>query len=83
MAPISFRVEERYPPSRVECGTFYLNATKDLGNITGSLQTEAPASVVTVSYQSDTWKDYGAYFTLTFTEVTELIGGSQVRLITL
>jgi predicted acyl esterase len=78
-APISFRAEDRYPPSRVEYKTFYLNA----GSLAGSLQTEAPTEISTVSYRSDMWEDDGAYFTLTFTEPTELIGSSQVSLLTL
>jgi predicted acyl esterase len=77
-APISFRAEDRYPPSRVEYKTFYLNAAKQSGTVAGSLQTEAPAENVSTSYQSDMWEDDGAYFTLRFTEQTELIGSSQV-----
>lgn len=77
-APISFRAEDRYPPSRMEYKTFYLNAAKESGGIAGSLQTEMPAEVVSTSYQSDMWEDDGAYFTLKFTQPTELIGSSQV-----
>ncbi|KAJ5701960.1 hypothetical protein N7488_009508 [Penicillium malachiteum] len=79
-APISFRAEDRYPPSRVEYKTFYLNAAKDNGSVAGSLQTEAPVKSVTTFYQSDMWEDDGAYFTFKFTDQTELIGSSQVKL---
>ncbi|QKX62820.1 uncharacterized protein TRUGW13939_09985 [Talaromyces rugulosus] len=79
-APISFRAEDRYPPSRVEYKTFYLNAAKENGSLAGSLQTEAPTEIYAISYQSDMWEDDGVYFTLTFTETTELIGSSQVKL---
>jgi predicted acyl esterase len=77
-APINFRAEDRYPPSRVEYRTFYLNAAQKGESNSGSLQVEAPTEVVNTSYQSDMWEDDGAYFTLTFTEPTELIGSSQV-----
>ncbi|KAJ5363873.1 uncharacterized protein N7496_009586 [Penicillium cataractarum] len=79
-APISFRAEDRYPPSRMEYKTFYLKATQESGSTAGSLQTEAPTDVITTSYQSDMWEDDGAYFTLKFTEQIELIGSSQVKL---
>jgi predicted acyl esterase len=82
-APISFRAEDRYPPSRVEYKTFYLNAAKENESLAGSLQTEAPTEISTISYQSDMWEDDGVYFALTFTEPTELIGSSQVSLLTL
>ncbi|PYI05104.1 alpha/beta-hydrolase [Aspergillus sclerotiicarbonarius CBS 121057] len=78
--PISFRAEERYPPSRMEYNTFYLDATKEGGSVAGSLQTAPPTEAATTSYQSDLWEDDGVYFTLTFTEPTELIGSSQVKL---
>ncbi|KAJ5444412.1 uncharacterized protein N7458_008284 [Penicillium daleae] len=79
-APISFRAEDRYPPSRMEYKTFYFNAAKESGSVAGFLQTEAPTEIVTTSYQSDMWEDDGAYFALKFTEPTDLIGSSQVKL---
>lgn len=77
-APISFRAEDRYPPSRMEYKTFYFNAAKESGSVAGFLQTEAPTEIVTTSYQSDMWEDDGAYFALKSTEPTDLIGSSQV-----
>lgn len=62
----------------MEYKTFYLNAAKENGGVEGTLQIEAPVENVNTSYQSDMWKDDGAYFTLKFTEQTELIGSSQV-----
>lgn len=78
-APISFRAEDRYPPSRMEYKTFYLNATRESKGVAGSLQAEAPTDIFSTSYQSDSWEDDGSYFKLTFTEPVELIGSSQVR----
>lgn len=74
-APISFRAEDAYPPSRVEYKIFYLDVKHR--KLTAKPLVD-PAS--TISYQSDSWDDDGAHFTLTFTEPTELIGTSQAKL---
>lgn len=77
-SPISFRAEDRYPPSRVQYRTFYLDAGGQNGSVAGILLPEPLTDDASASYQSDMWEDDGAHFTLTFTETTELIGSSQV-----
>ncbi|KAJ0341866.1 hypothetical protein KNSL1_010960 [Colletotrichum chrysophilum] len=72
--PISFRAEDDYPPSRVQYKTFYLNSSE------GKLQDKAPATDAVTSYQSDSWKDDGAHFTITFDRYTELCGFSRAKL---
>ncbi|KAF4815256.1 Cocaine esterase [Colletotrichum siamense] len=72
--PISFRAEDNYPPSRVQYKTFYLNSSE------GKLQDKAPATDAVTSYQSDSWKDDGAHFTLKFDKYTELCGFSRAKL---
>ncbi|KAJ4996569.1 hypothetical protein K4K48_008328 [Colletotrichum sp. SAR 10_66] len=72
--PISFRTEDDYPPSRVQYKTFYLNSSE------GKLQDKAPATDAVTSYQSDSWEDDGAHFTLTFDKYTELCGFSRAKL---
>ncbi|CEL03654.1 hypothetical protein ASPCAL04804 [Aspergillus calidoustus] len=73
-APISFRAEDAYPPSRVQYRRFYLEAAS------GRLLVDQPAQETKVSYQSDSWDDDGAHFNWTFDEPTELIGSSQAVL---
>ncbi|KAM0547534.1 hypothetical protein ACHAPJ_010278 [Fusarium lateritium] len=72
--PISFRTEDNYPPSRTQYQTFYLDAS------TGVLQKEPSSNEGLVSYQSDSWQDDGAHFTVTFDRYTELCGFSKAKL---
>lgn len=72
--PISFRVEDAYPPSRVKYQKFWLEAANR------RLTSNQPNQEGQVSYQSDSWDDNGAHFNLTFDQPTELIGSSQAVL---
>lgn len=72
--PISFRPEDDYPPKRVKYETFYLNAAL------GTLQTRLQETESAVQYDSESWDDDGAHFTLKFDKPTELIGFSKVKL---
>lgn len=72
--PISFRVEDNYPPSRTQYQQLYLDAG------TKTLQAKPPATEASTSYQSDSWQDDGAHFTYTFDRYTELCGFSKAKL---
>ncbi|KAI8651854.1 hypothetical protein LRP88_10858 [Fusarium phalaenopsidis] len=72
--PISFRAEDNYPPSRTQYQKFYLNASD------GRLEEKAVAIDGSISYQSDSWQDDGAHFTVTFDRYTELCGFSKAKL---
>lgn len=72
--PISFRVEDDYPPKRTKYETLFLDASK------GALSTTSPTSTSVASYQSDSWDDDGAHFTYTFAKYTELCGFSKAKL---
>lgn len=75
--PIRFRVEDSYPPARIQYKTLYLDAASN------SLRTQPLPSSATASsqrYQSDSSSDDGAHFTYIFPDRTSLIGFSKVTL---
>lgn len=72
--PVSVRAEDNYPPTRTKYQTYYLNGSS------GKLQADVPSTNAVTTYQSDSWEDDGAHFTLTFTKYTELCGFSKAKL---
>lgn len=72
--PMSFRAEDNYPPSRTQYQKFYLNASN------GRLEEKEVAIDGSIPYQSDSWQDDGAHFTVTFDRYTELCGFSKAKL---
>lgn len=72
--PVTFRAEDNYPPKRTRYETFFLDGSS------GKFQTDVPPSDAIATYQSDSWEDDGAHFTLKFTKYTELCGFSKAKL---
>lgn len=69
------RPETSYPPDYVQHRKFFLDAESASMN-----EQHKSINPSTATYQSDSWDDDGAHFTLTFDKYTELIGFSQAKL---
>lgn len=68
------RPEDHYPPSRTDYKTYYLDAAS------GSLGLQKVDEESSIQYDSESWDDEGAHFSLKFDRPTELLGCSKVKL---